>query len=70
MEQNAEAYDLGGGCGEAGTGGSHMEAKDQQRVARDVQHGAGHQADHGLHGETLIAQDIVEDKAAHDEGGA
>ena len=47
-----------------------MKDENQQRVKKQIQHRACHEPDHGFHGEALIAQDIVKDKAARDEGRA
>ena len=58
--QHAEAEPLAHHRGGGGAHDAHMEHEDEQRVQADVQHGPGHQADHGEEGVALEAHLVVE----------
>ncbi len=68
-QQDAEADALAQSGGNTCAGGAQPEAEHKDGVQHDVQHAAGHKADHGKVRLALIAQDVVHHKAGDHKRG-
>ena len=68
-QQQAPGKELAEGGGQRGTGDSHVEPEDEQRVEDHIQYGSAHDAYHAEMGVALQTQLVVEREGRHHEGG-
>ena len=68
-QQDEKADRLAESRGDACTGGAKAQHEHENGVQQDVQHAAGHKADHGKIGLALVAQDVVHHEAGDHQRG-
>ena len=69
-EQHDKADDLAGYGRQCRSGHAEAEDEDEKRIQKNIENGAGQDADHGVNGTALKAELIVDDKLAGHEGSA